>query len=86
MDNNLGYRDGPVVVVVVGWPKADTSPTGPGKRGWTTEYASWGFVTGQLPPRQAHIVRARTGREHGPRKTGRERLRQPGANDRNEAV
>lgn len=56
MDNNLGYRDGPVVVVVVGWPKADTSPTGPGKRGWTTEYASWGFVTGQLPPRQAHVV------------------------------
>jgi hypothetical protein len=86
MDNNLGYRDGAVVVVVVGWPKADASPGGPGPRGWTTEYASWGFVAGQLPPPRAHVMRARESREHGPRKTERERIRRPGANDRNEAV
>jgi len=86
MNNSLGYRDGPVVVVVVGWPKTGTSPTGSGQRGWTTEYASWGFVAGQIPPPRAHVIRARTSRGHGPHKTRRERLRQPDANDRNEAV
>lgn len=42
--DNLGYRDGTVVVVVVGWPESAASTPGAGHRGSGTEYASWGFV------------------------------------------
>jgi hypothetical protein len=77
--DNLGYRDGTVVVVVVGWPESAASPSGVGQRGSATEYASWGFVanpppqrtrttpgTGRLPPRQAHAMRSRASRERSP--------------------
>jgi hypothetical protein len=76
--DNLGYRDGTAVVVVVGWPESAASPSGAGQRGPATEYASWGFVanpssertsaapgTGRLQPRRAHAMRSRVSRELG---------------------
>jgi hypothetical protein len=47
--DNLGYRDGTVVVVVVGWPGSAASAPSAGQRRSATEYASWGFVASRPP-------------------------------------
>lgn len=77
--DNLGYRDGTIVVVVAGWARSTVSRADTDHRGSVTEYGSWGFVasppsapTSARPhterglPRRTHPGRAHRGtRRHG---------------------